>query len=80
MGLRLTPSALSVTLSIRNGADRLMPAGLGLHPYFRHEPACEVAYRVSAVWSPNADFIAECRGLRRRMTFICLRARCAPVA
>ncbi len=59
MELRLTPSALSVTLSIRNGADRLMPAGLGLHPYFRHEPACEVAFRASTVWPPNADFIAE---------------------
>ena len=59
MELRLTASTLSVALSMRNDADSLMPAGLGLHPYFRHIPAGEVAYRVSTVWPSNADFIAE---------------------
>lgn len=58
MALQLSPSALSVTVSIRNGDNRTMPAGLGLHPYFRHRPDAAVGYRAGAIWPPTPDFLA----------------------
>ncbi len=58
MRLRLSPSALSVELSIRNHDDRVMPAGLGLHPYFRHRSDARLQYYATAFWPPTAEFIA----------------------
>ena len=58
MGLHLSPSALSVSVSVCNGDDRRMPAGLGLHPYFRHGPEARVGYRARSIWPPTSDFLA----------------------
>ena len=58
MRLRLSSCALSVDLSIRNHDDRVMPAGLGLHPYFRHRPDARLQYCASAFWPPTPEFIA----------------------
>ncbi|MEP6970723.1 MAG: hypothetical protein ABJA49_09785, partial [Betaproteobacteria bacterium] len=58
MELQLSPSALSVTLSICNADTRLMPAGLGLHPYFRHQRDAAVGYRPGSIWPPTSDFLA----------------------
>ncbi len=58
MELRLTSSALTATLSMRNADTRLMPAGLGLHPYFRHHPDAAVGYRPGRIWPPTPDFLA----------------------
>jgi aldose 1-epimerase len=58
MELALAPSALSATLSIRNADARRMPAGLGLHPYFRHHSDAAVGYRPGAIWPPTPDFVA----------------------
>lgn len=56
--LQLSPSALSATISIVNADTRLMPAGLGLHPYFRHRSDAAVGYRPGAIWPPTPEFIA----------------------
>lgn len=58
MALHLSGSALSAHLSICNADDRLMPAGLGLHPYFRHRPDARIGYRAGAIWPPTAEFLA----------------------
>jgi aldose 1-epimerase len=58
MELQLSSSALSATLSLRNADQRLMPAGLGLHPYFRHQSDAVVGYRPGAIWPPTPEFIA----------------------
>ncbi len=58
MALQLSPSALFVALSIRNTHSRVMPAGLGLHPYFLHRPDARLAYRATAFWPPTDDFLA----------------------
>jgi aldose 1-epimerase len=54
----LAASALQVRVSIRNAGMRVMPAGIGLHPYFRHTEAARIAYGASAWWLPSPDFLA----------------------
>ena len=56
--VQLAPSELTIAIEIRNADTRPMPAGLGLHPYFRHEPQGRVGYRASSVWPPTAEFLA----------------------
>lgn len=58
MELQLSPSVLSVSMSMRNNDQGVMPAGLGLHPYFRHLPGARVGYRASTFWPPTAEFLA----------------------
>lgn len=58
MQLQLTPSALRVSLLIRNDDGRRMPAGLGLHPYIRHRPDARLAWRASVLWPATAEFLA----------------------
>lgn len=58
MVVHLSSSELSVTLSICNDDDRKMPAGLGLHPYFRHRPDARIGYCAGSIWPPTADFVA----------------------
>ena len=56
--LTLLESELQMQLTIRNASMRVMPAGIGLHPYFRHAPQALLGYRASAVWPPTAEFLA----------------------
>ena len=56
--ITLTESELHIAISVRNAGMRVMPAGVGLHPYFRHEPQALLAYRASTVWPPTPDFLA----------------------
>jgi len=59
MVIHLAPSVLSVSLSIRNDDATKMPAGLGLHPYFRHRPDARIGYRAGSIWPPTQDFVAR---------------------
>lgn len=58
MELQLAPSELTVGIVLRNADTRVMPAGLGLHPYFRHAPGARVGYHATAVWPTTVDFLA----------------------
>ena len=58
MRLQLAPSELTIGIDIRNADNRMMPAGVGLHPYFRHAPGARVGYHATAVWPTTADFLA----------------------
>jgi aldose 1-epimerase len=44
---------ITLTLTVRNLADDPMPAGLGIHPWFRHP--VEVAIRAARAWPTNLD-------------------------
>ena len=57
MHVELTPDELRVELKLRNVDTRTMPAGMGLHPYFRHRPEALIAYRAAAVWPPITEFL-----------------------
>ena len=57
MHVGLMPGELRVAMEIRNTDTRTMPAGIGLHPYFRHRPEALIGYRAGMVWPPNAVFL-----------------------
>ena len=57
MRVELTPSMLLVRIEMRNADTRVMPAGIGLHPYFRHQPDARVAYLATTVWPPTPEFL-----------------------
>jgi len=56
--LQLSSSALTVSIAITNTDERTMPAGIGLHPYFVHEPQARIGYHAGTVWPPTSDFLA----------------------
>jgi aldose 1-epimerase len=59
MHIELSPNQLLVQIDLRNADTRVMPGGLGLHPYFLHEPHARVAYGASARWSTTPEFLAQ---------------------
>lgn len=48
--LRLARRSLSITLRLTNTDDRAMPAGLGLHPYFRRVPGARLQAAHAGRW------------------------------
>ena len=54
---RLEPDRLIVTLAIDNLEDRVVPAGLGLHPFFLREEDSELACGTEAVWQTDAEVL-----------------------
>jgi aldose 1-epimerase len=57
MTLELSPSALHITVELCNADTCVMPAGIGLHPYFRHAPSALVCYRATTVWPATREFL-----------------------
>jgi aldose 1-epimerase len=53
----LKPDVLHIRLSVRNGDRRPMPAGLGLHPYFLHEPADRFGFTAGLDWPLLPDLL-----------------------
>jgi aldose 1-epimerase len=54
---RVDDDRLSVRMSIENLEDRPVPAGLGLHPFFRRDAETELACRCKAVWTADAEVL-----------------------
>ncbi|SDO81774.1 aldose 1-epimerase [Rhodoferax sp. OV413] len=54
----LAPSQLRVGLTLRNADTRTMPAGMGLHPFFRYDPAARLSYRATTLWPVTPDYLA----------------------
>lgn len=52
---RITPSQLQVEISITNEDDAAMPAGIGHHPYFPHEPGTRITSVCSAMWKGDEE-------------------------
>ena len=57
MRVQLAETELRITTELRNADSRVMPAGIGLHPYLRHEPGALVGYRATTVWPPTEEFL-----------------------
>jgi aldose 1-epimerase len=53
----LSGEGLSVTISIRNLADRPMPFGMGHHPYYPRTPATRIRANVRAMWHATPDLL-----------------------
>lgn len=54
----VTPSALTVELTIENRDEEPMPAGIGLHPYFPSLATDVVACDAATIWPATADWLA----------------------
>jgi len=55
--LTLTPSGLTVELSLSNRSAAPMPAGLGWHPYFPRTPRATVTADVGAMWMTDEEML-----------------------
>lgn len=55
----LTRSKLNIRLVLCNTDSCVMPAGFGLHPYFRHQPDALLTYSASTRWSATPEFLAQ---------------------
>ena len=55
--LALDPAGCGVTLSVTNLSDHAMPAGLGLHPYFRRRADTRVRFAAGALIEVGDDLI-----------------------
>jgi aldose 1-epimerase len=55
----LTRSKLNICLVLCNTDNRVMPAGFGLHPYFRHQSDALLTYSASTLWSATPEFLAH---------------------
>jgi aldose 1-epimerase len=49
----LSGSTLTIELSIRNRAERALPYGMGLHPWFPRTPDVTLQARTSGTWLPQ---------------------------
>lgn len=47
--------SLTLSLSLTNTSDSVMPAGLGFHPYFPISESTALAFKAKTVWMPNQD-------------------------
>jgi aldose 1-epimerase len=50
---QLSAGMLSIELTTRNGGNRAMPYGFGLHPYFPRTPKCRLNAAVSGFWETD---------------------------
>ena len=53
----LDEAGLTVRLSLDNLEDRPVPAGLGLHPFFRRDPDSELACNLGGVWRTDSEVL-----------------------
>lgn len=71
---RLDAETLTVSLTIENGEDRQVPAGIGLHPFFVRDPATELAFRAESVWLTDPEVLPTRRvGVPDAWDFTCRR-------
>jgi len=54
-GFRLLPNGLLQTLRLQNLGAAALPFGLGLHPWWKRTPQCQVQAPVQAVWLSGED-------------------------
>lgn len=57
--VELSDQGLTITLSVTNFGDAVMPAGLGLHPYFHRYADSRLALSAESVWITDAREIPE---------------------
>lgn len=55
----LTPSQLSMSLSIANVGDTMMPAGLGFHPYFLADAGTTIRFDARSLWLSTPDMLPD---------------------
>ena len=61
--IALDPQGLDITLKLINHSDRAMPAGLGLHPYFRRTANTRVRFTAGALIESDSELLPTGREL-----------------
>lgn len=61
LSFRLDERALTVNMAIENLENRAVPAGIGLHPFFRRDDDAELAFRAAVVWLADAEVLPTTR-------------------
>jgi aldose 1-epimerase len=56
--LHLTPDNLRIDIMLLNQDERVMPAGIGLHPYFLHSATDLLGFRATTDWPVKPDYLA----------------------
>jgi aldose 1-epimerase len=51
----LAATGLQVTMTLTNEDTAAMPAGIGHHPYFPHEPGTRITLPVDGMWNTDAE-------------------------
>lgn len=54
---RLTPDALTISLSVTNESDTPMPAGLGIHPWFDATPEASLRFDADTVFQVDDGYL-----------------------
>ncbi|WP_292116080.1 aldose 1-epimerase [Brevundimonas sp.] len=57
--ITLTDQGLEIALSVTNTGETVMPAGLGLHPYFHKYPDARLTLSATGIWLTDAREIPE---------------------
>ncbi len=57
--VRLSEDGLEIVLSVTNTGDAVMPAGLGLHPYFHKSADSRLSLSATGIWLTDAREIPE---------------------
>lgn len=58
---RLDETSFSIRISLQNLEDRVVPAGIGLHPFLVREPDCTLTCRTAFVWRTDTEVLPiEC--------------------
>jgi aldose 1-epimerase len=57
VGYRLTPQALTCTLSVTHSGPDPLPYGLGFHPWFPRTPATRLRLHATGVWTEGEGYL-----------------------
>ncbi len=58
---RLDETSLAIRISLENLEDSVVPAGIGLHPFFVREPDCTLTCNTAFVWRTDTEVLPiEC--------------------
>lgn len=58
---RLDEASFSIRIALENLEDRVVPAGIGLHPFFVRGPDCTLTCRTAFVWRTDTEVLPiEC--------------------
>ncbi|WP_052711655.1 aldose epimerase family protein [Elstera litoralis] len=59
--VQIAPQGLTIDLAVTNESDRLMPLGLGLHPFLAATAGDEIDFSAKAEWRADSDGLATQR-------------------
>ncbi|MDH2346123.1 hypothetical protein [Bradyrhizobium sp. SSUT77] len=59
LDIDLEPTRARFSLCLRNDGQTPMPGGIGLHPYFQHDPNDRVAFDAPIDWPVTPDYCAN---------------------